>query len=197
MCQEALTPKCGAIVTHHWSHKGRIDCDSWHEPETEWHRRWKSLVPKENCEVTMRKNGQIHRADIRIRNDVVVELQHSSISVAEIYAREQFYGPSMLWLFDATQVNSKRTRLYFGRPKRTHYDWIQENLNLGSQIPSNLRWFHWIHPRTSAFFAKAEKTYIDTGPHGILKLLKIVDIPSGRGWCLLNHTSVFKKWLRG
>ena len=159
MCQETLIPKCGAIVTHHWSHKGRIDCDSWHEPETEWHRRWKSLVRKDNCEVTIKKNGKTHRADIRTQNNVVVELQHSSISVAEIHAREQFYGAGMVWLFDATQVNSKRARLYFGRPKPWHYDYIREHLEFGAKVPDNLRWFRWIQPRTTAFSTKQGKTY--------------------------------------
>ena len=40
-----------------------------------------------------------HRADILACEDCVVELQHSSISPAEIREREAFYG-RMIWLLD-------------------------------------------------------------------------------------------------
>jgi competence CoiA-like predicted nuclease len=40
-----------------------------------------------------------HRADIRRCDGFVIELQHSSISVEDIEAREAFYG-NMCWLLD-------------------------------------------------------------------------------------------------
>ncbi len=95
-CGERLVPKCGEFKVWHWAHNGRHDCDDWHEPETEWHLGWKRLFGKENCEVVMPP----HRADIYGNFNVVIELQHSSISPSEIRKREDFYK-KMIWLVDA------------------------------------------------------------------------------------------------
>jgi len=96
VCGDELLPRCGEIRVWHWAHKSRRECDSWYEPETPWHQWWKSLVQNENVEVVRGK----HRADIVGNDGIVIELQHSSISVDEIRAREAFYG-DMIWLFDA------------------------------------------------------------------------------------------------
>ena len=50
-------------------------------------------------EVVMGENNE-HRADVRLDNSLVIELQHSPISAEMIAERERFYG-SMIWLFDA------------------------------------------------------------------------------------------------
>ncbi len=50
-------------------------------------------------EVVMGENNE-HRADVRLDNGLVIELQHSPISAEMITEREQFYS-SMVWLFDA------------------------------------------------------------------------------------------------
>jgi competence CoiA-like predicted nuclease len=94
-CKGEVVAKCGSIKIHHWAHKIK-DCDLWSEPETEWHRQWKELVPEACREVTI----QNHRADIRLENGTVIEIQHSPISNTEIAQREQFYG-DMFWIFDA------------------------------------------------------------------------------------------------
>jgi len=99
ICGEELIPKCGRIKVWHWAHKKGTDCDEWYEPETDWHRFWKSLVPKEWCEQVIKKNGEIHRADILTPTGLVIELQHSPISPDEIEEREEFYE-NMIWLFD-------------------------------------------------------------------------------------------------
>lgn len=96
-CGGSMISKTGSgIYAPHWAHQSLTDCDRWHEPEGEWHRRWKLLVRPECCEVVM---GE-HRADIVGNGGIVIELQHSSISPAEIAAREAFYG-RMIWIFDA------------------------------------------------------------------------------------------------
>jgi hypothetical protein len=85
------------MVTHHWAHDAKDDCDPWSEPIGPWHLWWQNLVRMDFVEVA---KGP-HRADIVGNGDVVVELQHSSISAEDIEAREAYYG-SMVWLFDAT-----------------------------------------------------------------------------------------------
>lgn len=100
-CKSTVISKCGKTNIWHWAHESK-DCDPWYEPESEWHRSWKLTVPAEQTEVVIHKNNKKHRADIRLRNGLVVELQHSSISAEEIEAREAFYR-DMIWLFDARE----------------------------------------------------------------------------------------------
>lgn len=95
ICAEPVIAKCGQIKVHHWAHLARLDCDPWFEPETEWHRAWKSLFPSESVEVPI---GE-HRADIR-HNGLVIELQNSKISPAVISERERHYG-RMIWVVNA------------------------------------------------------------------------------------------------
>jgi hypothetical protein len=97
-CGGVLRPKCGSIVVHHWAHIG-ADCDPWSEPESKWHKEWKEYFPAHCREVTMGKNNE-HRADVRLDNGLVIELQHSSIRPDTIAERERFYG-LMIWIFDA------------------------------------------------------------------------------------------------
>jgi competence CoiA-like predicted nuclease len=104
-CNGEVVAKCGSIKIHHWAHRVK-DCDLWSEPETEWHRQWKELVPEACREVTI----QNHRADIRLENGTVIEIQHSPISNTEIAEREQFYG-DMFWIFDAKKFITNCTQL--------------------------------------------------------------------------------------
>ena len=91
-CHASLRPKCGEIKVWHWSHIHVADCDPWSEGESAWHLAWKARVPSACCEVTM----GTHRADI-VTAKHIIELQHSSISPAEIHEREAFYGPRLVW----------------------------------------------------------------------------------------------------
>lgn len=113
-CRDQLVPKCGSIKVHHWAHRS-CDCDPWYEPETEWHLRWKSLAPRERVEVVMGP----HRADVVSPSGIVVELQHSSISLEEAQEREQFYG-RMIWLFDAQPFADRLDWINRGSPARPH-----------------------------------------------------------------------------
>ena len=94
ICQEKLIPKCGEIMIWHWSHKNNSDCDPWHEPESEWHKKWKDEFPKEQQEVVIEN----HRADIK-NSKGIIELQNSAISPIQIEEREFFYD-KMIWLLN-------------------------------------------------------------------------------------------------
>ena len=93
-CGTGVMPKCGNIVSWHWAHES-ADCDPWSEPESKWHRDWKSCFPEEWQEVIIGS----HRADVQTPN-TVIELQHSSISSETIKEREDFYK-RMVWIVDA------------------------------------------------------------------------------------------------
>lgn len=98
-CGNRVRPKCGTMVAHHWAHISGGDCDTWSESEGPWHKGWKEYFPMHCREVVMGENNE-HRADVRLDNGLVIELQHSTISSEMIAERERFYG-SMVWLFDA------------------------------------------------------------------------------------------------
>jgi hypothetical protein len=116
LCGGTLIAHCGEIHHHHWQHFGErdVDCDSWKESETEWHRDWKERFPKEWREIVIGN----HRADVKTPHGLVMEFQNSSISPATIREREEFYN-YMLWVVNAA-----------------HFD---ENLVFRSLVKSHLR----------------------------------------------------------
>ena len=106
-CGNPVTPKCGSIKMHHWSHENKKDCDSWYEPMTEWHINWQNLFP-ENCrEVII----GVHRADVLYKG-CVFEFQHSPLSEEEIKDREAYYQ-NMMWVFDLQKKYDKQQLKFF------------------------------------------------------------------------------------
>lgn len=104
-CGAPMIAKCGSKKLHHWAHKGRLVCDHWWEPETEWHREWKSHFPKEWQEVRhLSVSGEVHIADVKTPNGTVLEFQYSAIHPDELAAREAFYGPQMAWIASGTRL---------------------------------------------------------------------------------------------
>ncbi len=113
--QRAFCPDCNSIVIgrngiirpKHWYHKTSIECDSWYEPMTAWHIEWQSHFPKECQEISLidEENNIRHRADIYLKNKLVIEIQYSSINVEEINQREQFYGKhNMIWILNGENL---------------------------------------------------------------------------------------------
>jgi len=103
-CDREMIAKCGPTRMWHWSHKGKLECDHWWEPETEWHRNWKGLFPKEWQEIIHKaEDGERHIADVKNSNGIVLELQHSRIDPAERLSRERFYG-RMVWIVDGRRL---------------------------------------------------------------------------------------------
>lgn len=99
-CGAQMVPKCGPRVMHHWAHSSRRDCDPWWENETPWHREWKQHFPEDCREVShVDAEGEIHRADIKTPTEIVIEVQHSTISESERESRELFYR-NLIWILD-------------------------------------------------------------------------------------------------
>jgi competence CoiA-like predicted nuclease len=106
-CGKDLIPKCGNIKIHHWSHKSTRHCDPWWEPESEWHRKWKNMFPKEWQETVKidPHTNQKHIADVyNPELDLVIEFQNSPMSIEEMQSRERFYK-RMIWLVNGTTFN--------------------------------------------------------------------------------------------
>jgi len=106
LCNGKLIPKLGNIVIHHFSHKANSSCDSWMSNMTKWHLKWQSFFKDDYKEVVIKKhtsNGTVRRhfADIKTKDGIVIEIQHSNISKENITKREEFYG-DMIWILDST-----------------------------------------------------------------------------------------------
>ena len=83
-------------------HENLQNCDTWNEGETEWNIKWKNEFSTDWQEVIMKDDFFFHRADIKTTNNLVLELQNSSISSTDIQIREKFYG-TMVWLINAIE----------------------------------------------------------------------------------------------
>jgi len=127
-CGNCVIAKCGDVKVWHWSHVANRDCDPWHEPESQWHIDWKQSAPR--CEVVIGP----HRADIVTRDGVVVELQHSYLSVAEIQEREAFYQ-KMIWIFDCRDPYEQgRIQLRLDGEDRYFFRWSHSRQTIASCI---------------------------------------------------------------
>ena len=158
LCNQEVISKCGNIKIWHWSHKSNFECDSFKEPESEWHINWKNKFPKECQEVIIGK----HRADIRTKNRLIIELQNSPISSKEIFEREQYYK-KMIWILNGKTLASN------------FYFWYQKRSN---QKTFNWKWF----PKSWSYAKK--KIYIDIGNKTLFLIEITVDNSFGEGTLL-------------
>ena len=95
-CGGEVIAKCGTQKIWHWAHLHETNCD--HKPMTQWHLDWQNYFPKEQQEIPYSHNGRNFRADV-VSNGTVIEFQHSSISEADVIAREAAYK-DMIWVLD-------------------------------------------------------------------------------------------------
>lgn len=114
-CKAEVIPKCGQVRVPHWAHRGSRHCDPWWEPETAWHRAWKSEFSEAYQEQPVRaSDGELHIADVRHpETGLVIEFQHSAISEAEVASREAFWQP-MVWVVDGLRLKRTEEKFYNG-----------------------------------------------------------------------------------
>jgi len=148
ICKENVRAYCGEINIDHWRHIDRNDCDTWHENETEWHRKWKNKFPLEWQEVLVRDGDVIHRADIKTPFGLVVEFQNSSISSIDVKERERFYT-KMIWL-----INTKEF-------KRNFKIWSKVKA-LIKHIDENHNDYYYMQDEDSANISYLKETISDT-----------------------------------
>lgn len=196
LCREEVISKCGSIKRWHWSHKAEKDCDTFGEGETWWHINWKNNWDEKYQEIIIKKciseycynspsttggDGHApcnhlncvdcafieHRADIKNKNGIVIELQNSSINAEDIKQRESFYQ-NMIWLLNG---NTFATGL---------------NLRYKDKIIT----FRWKHPPKS-IWGISKPIFIDMNKLGIFQVKKIYhNIPCG-GWGVLLSKEEF------
>lgn len=167
LCGGILIAKCGNINIWHWAHEVGVDCDSWSEPETEWHLRWKSCFPEENREVVMPP----HRADVRTGPGRVFEFQHSPLSDVEIFAREDFYGNKLVWVLNAEEFIDN----FSINARKDHFT------------------FRWRHPRKSWWIAE-QPIFLHLDGNWLFKICKIYREVPCRGWGRMVSLGEFLEW---
>ncbi len=120
-CGAEVIAKCGKSRIAHWAHKNNEECSySMKESKTQWHLDWQNHFPKEWQEVrcTDEQTREIHIADIKTPNGLVVEFQHSAIKPEERSSREQFHK-NMIWVIDGRSKIKKFKKIY-NSPYRIH-----------------------------------------------------------------------------
>lgn len=172
MCDEPVFAKCGELKRFHWSHFKSSDCSNWTEPETEWHYHWKMTFGESNNEITIKKNGRKHRADIQTKNKIVIEVQNSPISRTQIRQREEFYGEQMIWVLNGNEFKNRFKVIESNHElwKESEYtnDWDEEKCEpviIKNNVPQpeiGFKDFEWENSKQS--WSCAQRTvYIDFG----------------------------------
>lgn len=111
-CGNLMIAKCGLKKIHHWSHKGKLECDPWWENETEWHRKWKGCFPVDWQEVVHRDvlTGERHIADVKTDEEWVIEFQHSFLKPEERNSRNNFYK-KLVWVVDGKRLKGDEVEI--------------------------------------------------------------------------------------
>jgi len=129
-CNAEVIPVCGNTYAHHWRHKVKTDCILEYTPMTPWHKAWQNQFD-DSCreivhfdEITKEK----HVADIKTQNGIIVELQHSAISIEERVSREKFYK-NMIWIIDGRKYYEKFKKIKYKQINQ--YQFICLNPNEG------------------------------------------------------------------
>jgi len=102
-CGHRLHPACvtpGNIYLKHpyFFHDVGVECDTWYEPVTDWHRDWQEIVSLDQREVSIEKGNVGHIADIYLpQPKIVIELQYSNFPIDIKLKRDAFYD-RIFWL---------------------------------------------------------------------------------------------------
>lgn len=110
LCHNELIQKLGSIKAHHFAHRHACT-ETWSRDMSPWHFWWQRQFPAEACECVFENEGQSHRSDVYLKEDnVIIEFQHSPISISEFKERNKFYKSlnlKVVWLFDFTDSKLK------------------------------------------------------------------------------------------
>jgi len=180
-CYNSVIAKCGKINIWHWAHEVNSDCDIWSDGETEWHLQWKREFPQSKIEVVLVRGKEKHIADVQLDGGLVIEFQHSPLSVQDIQEREHFYG-NMVWVFD---ISSSMKKEYY-------YDVEIHTARFNIRDKDGYKTFRWKHPKKSIAYTTCP-TYLDLGNGNLFHLKKMhKETPCG-GWGYLISKSTFLK----
>lgn len=170
-CGAEMVPKCGNERVHHWAHRGQRVCDQWWEPETEWHRTWKSQFPLPWQEIIQHDaKGEKHVADVRTGHGLTLEFQHSHLRPEERASRELFYG-NMAWIVDGLRLSRDLPRF---RSAQHALRQIGRGLHI-TPFPDEVFPRGWLDCRAPVFFDFLHAEQADEASNQLTRSL----------WCLL------------
>ena len=184
LCSQTVFSKCGEINIWHWAHQKDEGCDSWYEPETQWHKNWKLIFGKDHSEIVISKDGVRHIADVQTSENVIIELQNSPIQKPIIRKRETFYGERMIWI-----INGKHFKENFSiRPYRLSHEEYYLVFNPSSRyygneskvVPKSTLGFDWSRPRKS-WNEVIRIVFIDFGDDKLFWVKKGMGTNTGKG----------------
>lgn len=176
-CSQPVIAKCGKQKIWHWAHRNIASCDSWWEPETEWHRSWKNKYPLEWQEIPLfdEQTGEKHISDVRTTHNLTIEFQHSAIKPEERVSREKFYK-NMIWVVDGTRLQSDYTR--FRKGTENNFKRTREKGYYSVDFPNEVFPKSWLNSEVLVFFDFSSRSTTEQD--------KIKDIL----WCLLPQKDV-------
>ena len=144
ICDQPVMQKRGEIRIHHFSHYSPhgshaniVPCsDLWSYDMSDWHMDWQKRFSSDDIEKVLKIGKEKHIADLLIDN-IVVEFQHSPISLEDFNERNSFYfncGYKVIWVFDLIEdMDNGRIRFgdYEGCYKWAYVKKIFKSLDLG------------------------------------------------------------------
>lgn len=158
VCGDATIAKCGQQRIWHWAHKGKRTCDTWWEPETQWHRDWKDHFPKEWQEtIHSASSGEKHIADVKTEGGAALEFQHSFLPEAERQQRELFY-PRFIWVVDGKRRARDRAQFFASLQTALH----DKPLVIPAHIDDSALLRDWKASRVPVYFDFGESDPADT-----------------------------------
>lgn len=126
VCGEKVVLRDGGINSPHFAHLPSKEClDGWHYDMSEWHLKMQNCFSNKHREVIVSKNGVSHRADV-LKDGVVIEFQHSSISEEEFWDRNDFYfscGYRVAWVFDVTEQMQNKSIDFSNNDDDCSFSW--------------------------------------------------------------------------
>jgi hypothetical protein len=172
--EKAFCPICKldlvlAIYTNEknrYRHKANTGCTYGQNQINDWHIEWQAKF--KNTEINYPELGL--RADVVLKNGLILELQNSPISWVELRNRESNYK-KMVWLFNLT--NEKHYKNTF--VKNGFFTW---------EYPDK----HWLMFTKPAFFQVEDDLIID------FRNIKLNHGENLGGYSMLILKSQFKSW---
>ncbi|MBK7763711.1 MAG: hypothetical protein IPI46_10120 [Bacteroidetes bacterium] len=191
LCNSTVFSKCGEINVWHWAHQKDEYCDNWYEPETAWHKSWKFVFGKDNCEIIIKREGEKHIADVLTNEGVVIELQNSPMPNHTAVEREKFYREQMIWIINGSHFRNNFTyeasTLSYGEQwywrnevVQTEYGIVDKETGELVTQPEKEYNFSWRWPRKSWEYAK-RKIYIDFGDEYLFMVTAGMGTNQGKG----------------
>ena len=167
-CKSLLVQKKGSFMIWHFAHKSLDNCISYYDNKGEWHRKMQELFPENNREIFESFSSYRHIYDVLTESGIIIEFQHSPISLEDFKKRTKDYvfrslmnkTPRPIWVFDYTErLFSLHTKRYENSPRRRRFYWKRASnifgdyMNYKNDAPYEL-WFY-INPYVNG-------DYIDT-----------------------------------